>query len=199
MFDIADLLFYEDGEKKKNYLHQGTKGNCTTENNEFYSPRKCVEAAWEVMGEIDLDPASCALANKMVKAKLFYDKEIDGLRQPWQGRVWMNPPYSAQLVGKFTERLSYFIAKGDVTEAVVLINNTTETGWFQNLASQASMICFPRGRIVHWGPGAGNNGPLRGSVLLYFGKNEKAFQDRFRKFGLVMRVTKEDVEAPHFF
>ena len=37
-------------------------------NNEYYTPGQFIEAAREVMGEIDLDPASCALAQETVRA-----------------------------------------------------------------------------------------------------------------------------------
>ena len=54
------------------------------------------------MGGIDLDPASCAEANKIVQAKQFYSQRDDGLKQPWFGRIWLNPPYG-RFAPKFVE------------------------------------------------------------------------------------------------
>src|SRR5437660_1484971 len=64
---------------------------------EWYTPKKYVEAARNVLGEIDLDPASSEQANRIVQAKLFYDQTRDGLTQTWKAQtVWLNPPYCKQ-------------------------------------------------------------------------------------------------------
>lgn len=63
-------------------------------NTEYYTEEYLIEMAREVMGYFDLDPASSETANKTVKAKQFYTKETDGLKQDWAGKVWMNHPFS---------------------------------------------------------------------------------------------------------
>jgi len=62
-------------------------------NNEWFTPAQYVELAREVLGAFDLDPASCEIANRTVKAAKFYSLEDDGLKYEWHGRVWMNPPW----------------------------------------------------------------------------------------------------------
>lgn len=154
-------------------------------NNEWYTPANIIEAARDVLGEIDLDPASCDAANEVVKATTYYTAQDNGLLQRWRGRVWMNPPYESGLVEEFTGKLRTWFEAGEVSEAIVLVNNATETRWFQNLADFASMICFPAGRVRFWNETKESASPLQGQAILYFGARREAFARRFREFGSV--------------
>ena len=58
---------------------------------ECYTPRSLFD---QLDIEFDLDPASCPKELSSVPARRIYTIEDDGLSQPWQGRVWLNPPYS---------------------------------------------------------------------------------------------------------
>jgi phage N-6-adenine-methyltransferase len=150
--------------------------------NEWYTPREYVDAAFEVMGRIDLDPASSATANEVVDATVFYTLEDDGLIKEWQGRVWMNPPYAGELIGKFATKLCQHFNTGEVTEAIVLVNNATETRWFQEMASVASAMCIPKGRVRFWHPRK-EAVPLQGQAVLYLGPNLSRFKSAFSSFG----------------
>ncbi|QZI86723.1 hypothetical protein SIPHO019v1_60004 [Vibrio phage 82E32.1] len=52
-----------------------------------------LERVKRILGDIDLDPASCSTANINVGAKQFFTKESDSLNREWNGVVWMNHPY----------------------------------------------------------------------------------------------------------
>ena len=156
-------------------------------NNEWYTPAEYIEAARAVMGEIDLDPASSEIANQTVKAKIYFTAEDDGLRYSWDGRVWMNPPYSGDLIGKFTEKLTEHFTSGDITDAIVLVNNATETAWFQTMLDCASAICFLRRRVKFIDmEGNPSGAPLQGQAIIYFGNNPLGFHGEFEKFGSVL-------------
>lgn len=153
-------------------------------NNEWYTPEEYIMAARRVMGDIDLDPASSDRANETVGAATHYTAEDDGLRYLWQGRVWMNPPYSSDLIGRFCAKLVAHYEDGDIQEAIVLVNNATDTGWFQQLLGACSAVCFTRGR-VRFIDMAGNpsGAPLQGQAVLYFGPDCELFVAEFSRFG----------------
>lgn len=159
-------------------------GNNSGEN-EWYTPAEYIDAARRVMGGIDLDPASSAAANEVIKASTFYTATDNGLTRKWEGRVWMNPPYSQPLIGEFCDKLVAEYDYGRVTQAIVLSNNATETRWFQTLADAATAVCFPAGRIRYWYPGRPSLTPLQGQVFVYLGAYDAAFKEAFSEHGVV--------------
>lgn len=157
-------------------------------NNEWYTPSEYIELARTVMGSIDTDPASSAKANETVKAGAFFSVEQNGLAHEWSGNVWLNPPYGKSLIEKFCDAVSDKFESGEIEQACVLVNNATETSWFQRLASCASAICFPKGRIQFFvEDGESKKGsPLQGQAIVYMGKNINAFKNSFRNRGFVV-------------
>lgn len=155
--------------------------------NEWYTPKEYIEAARQVLGQIDLDPASNPLANDIVQSATFYTSEDSGLDKDWCGTVWMNPPYESGLIGQFAEKLCDSYASGNVTSAIVLVNNATETRWFQSIAEQASAACFPKGRVKFWHPRKVAV-PLQGQAILYLGPNTDEFARAFSQFGFCMEA-----------
>jgi ParB family chromosome partitioning protein len=157
--------------------------------NEWYTPPEYIEAARLAMGGIDLDPASSELANQIVHAMAYYTKDDDGLQQDWHGRVWLNPPYAQPLVAHFADKVAEEFEAGRIEQACILVNNATETAWFQTMLRAATAVCFPRGRVRFIDKNGNPSGaPLQGQAVLYFGYRRQSFQGSFSSFGEVLLV-----------
>lgn len=156
--------------------------------NEWYTPSEWIELARKVMGGIDCDPASSEIANETVKASCYYTAEEDGRDKPWGARVWMNPPYAQPLIAEFCEQIASRVESGEVNQALVLVNNGTETAWFQRLLSQASAVCFPKSRIRFFSPEGMQGAPLQGQAVVYFGNNSASFIEAAKHHGACLAV-----------
>ena len=156
-------------------------------NNEWYTPPKFIELARQVMGGIDLDPATSEVANRVVQAPKIFTADDDGRAQQWNGRVWMNPPYAQPLMGDFAEAVASKYESGEIDQACILVNNGTETQWFQRMLGAADAVCFPKTRIKFLDPDGNPSGaPLQGQAILYMGGNVKAFSNLFAEEGVVL-------------
>ena len=145
---------------------------------EWYTPDLFLEIARATLGVIDLDPASSVAAQERVKARRYFDVADDGLAHQWHGRVWLNPPYAAGLVARFAHKLAEEVHAGRVPAALWLSNNGTDTVWFAELASIATAVFFPQGRIRFHTPAGERPGtPLQGQVLVYAGPDVAALYE----------------------
>jgi hypothetical protein len=155
---------------------------------EWYTPQFYVDLARQVLGEIDLDPASSHVANRIVGATTFFSMETNGLAQPWTGRVWMNPPYAQPAIADFSNKLVAEFEAGTVSAAIVLTNDCTDTVWFHRLATVSSAFCFTRGRVRFVSPGGDSSSPTQGQAFFYIGHDPARFAEVFAPVGLVVQV-----------
>lgn len=104
----------------------------------------------------------------------------------------MNPPYAQPLIKHFCEKLIIEIDSFRVEEAIVLVNNATDTSWFQGIARRSSALCFTDKRIRFLDPNGNPGAPLQGQAILYFGENigmvgNGGFVDMFNYIGFCVR------------
>lgn len=105
---------------------------------------------------------ACALPEN-AKCEKFYTPEQDGLKQPWHGVVWCNPPYGRN-IGKWVEK-GYHSAINGAT-VVMLLPARTDTRWFHSYClSNIASIMFVKGRLKFGG--AKNAAPFPSMVAIF--------------------------------
>ncbi|WP_435626942.1 DNA N-6-adenine-methyltransferase [Candidatus Ferrigenium straubiae] len=130
---------------------------------EWYTP------AWvfdELGLTFDLDPASPHDMETAVPATVKYTIFDNGLKKPWFGRIWINPPYGPD-TGMWIRRL---IQHGN---GIALVFSRTDASWCQEAMKQSTAMLFVAGRI-EFVPGRENQHKKSrcgaGTVLLAFGE-----------------------------
>ena len=120
----------------------------------------------------------------------YYDN--DGRKQSWNGNVWMNPPYSQPLIAEFIQLLIEKFNSSEVKQACVLVNNATETNFYQDMLEVCAAVCFVKGRIKFIDiEGKSTGAPLQGQSILYFGANVEKFFDNFLQYGSVLYAKRQ--------
>lgn len=113
------------------------EGNSTTGKNEWLTPPDLLAK----LGGFDLDPCS-PVDRPWPTATNHYTIDDDGLKQPWCGRVFCNPPYDTQLISRFIERCI------EHKNVIALTFARTETKLFQELIfKKACSVLFIKGRL----------------------------------------------------
>ena len=127
---------------------------------EWYTPIEIINS----LGQFDLDP--CAPEKPLWQtATTMYDKNIDGLKQVWSGRVWLNPPYSRPLIEQFVQKMA------EHNNGIALLFNRCDSKMFIDvILEKATAIKFLKWRIKFYRKDGTRGGqPGCGSILIAFG------------------------------
>jgi phage N-6-adenine-methyltransferase len=139
-----------------------------------------------ILETIDLDAASNEAAQAVVQAERWFSLEDDALAQEWGGNVWLNPPYSHPLVERFALKAIEEFKSGRVKQLLVLVNSSTSSVWWHELARACAMFAFPLGRLSFWSPhgldGDNNRSP---QTLFYFGHRDLFALHHLRDAGYI--------------
>ena len=184
--DAIQTALDEGRAPTKSDIRNHVRGTFGTGENEWYTPPEYLAAARDVLGGIDLDPASSDTAQAHVRADRFFTKDINGLEQVWGGTVWLNPPYAQPHIADFVSKMVREYRDGRVEAAIMLTHNYTDTAWFHEAMTEASAVCFTRGRVKFYDASGTIAAPTQGQAFFYFGCDASRFAARFRDVGFVV-------------
>lgn len=165
-------------------MDNGQLINQDSGNVEYYTPSWIIEAAREVMGSIDLDPASSAKANDTVLAKRFLNTH--GLQAEWRGNIWLNHPFSRTENEAWIFKLIHSYKITFVKQACCITYASTSERWFQPLMDYPQCYFSRRVNYIDGVTGKIKKGVTKGSVVTYLGPNVEKFYTVFSKYGKVM-------------
>jgi hypothetical protein len=159
---------------------------------ERYSPAWLVEAVRDLMAGIDMDPASSPEANRTVGAAKIYTRETDGLKHPWDKRIFLNPPFSTGL-RPWVEKLTAEIEAKRVEQAFVIgpmdMLCHLAAPWFRVLV--AGSLLVPYRRLEFLNPETGQQaGPRFGTFCAYWGPEQHRFVRAFGETGVILQPAK---------
>ena len=135
--------------------------NKTVSSDEWYTPKWMIDA----LGPFDLDPCS-PKDRPFDTATVHWTKEQDGLLMPWgKSFVWLNPPYSRQLLRQFVEKLAQH------NNGIALLINRQDNLLFQEVIfPKATSMLFMRHRVKFLHPDGRTSNPPTGHCLVAFGR-----------------------------
>lgn len=167
----------------------------SSDSNEWYTPAAIVALAREVMGGIDLDPASNPTAQAWIQAKQWYGQEHDGFTQAWAGRVWLNPPYGQTSKQNGNYGASAWMLKaiaeydhGKVEQAILLVKG--DSLGIRTLRKRFP-FCEPEKRIDFIRPDGEPSDKQPGtSRLFYLGDKVVEFRTIFARLGDIVECAR---------
>ncbi len=141
-----------------------TFGRTEKTTDEWLTPKHYIEAVGGGIG-FDLDPCS-PINRPWDTARKHFTVEDDGLKQVWDGRIWMNPPYG--------KKCKYWLQKlADHGNGIALVFARVETKmFFDSVWYVADAILFPSRRInfLNVNGDKGDAGSNAASIFIAYGK-----------------------------
>ena len=166
-------------------MSAGRKNNSPTKH--WNTPPKIISAIkkfWN--GEIALDP--CSNEHSLVGAKREYILPVDGLKEHWAEKTFVNTPYGRNQENK-TSLLDWVIkAENSPPEIIMLIPVATNTRHFYKVFETAQSICFLKdSRLKFWMEGREDKkGAPMACCLVYWGLEGERFKKEFGGLGKVV-------------
>lgn len=155
---------------------------------EWYTPPHIIDLVREALGSIQLDPASCEVANSIVRADHYftYSDTENGLFKDWiADTLFLNPPFDATPV--WLAKLTKAYDAGAVKQAIMLVNSAPGYRWFEAMWRKHT-VCMLRERLRFIASDSYFYGSAKkGQTLIYFGADDTKFAHVFKPLGRIIR------------
>ncbi|MCE2563338.1 phage N-6-adenine-methyltransferase [Komagataeibacter sp. FNDCF1] len=134
------------------------------QSDEWFTPPEIFEALG-VTFDLDVAQPETGRAFLSVPCRRFLTVSDNGLTAPWNGFVWMNPPFGGR--NGVVPWMRRFMEHGN---GIACVNALTSSGWFHEFVPHADALLFPRGKTKFIRPdGTRGNSPGNGVVLIGVG------------------------------
>lgn len=133
-------------------------GLMSSKTDQWATPQKFFNEWNALYGPFDIDV--CADSTN-AKCPVYFDKEADGLKQPWVGRCWMNPPYGRDIGAWMKKAIQSY---GEGATVVCLVPARTDTKWWHDYAMRGDII-FIKGRLKFGD--AKNSAPFPSAIIIF--------------------------------
>lgn len=144
-------------------------------NDEWYTPLWIIQRArLAFQGDIDLDPASCEMANRTVQAKRYIAYPNNGLDAEWAGNVWINPPFSDSKTAHFVDK----VLESDCRWIMLCLAQASSKWWFKMWEAAESLVVLPK----------------KGKFAVRFQRPNGEFQDIYFLIALFSNLTREEMD-----
>lgn len=146
---------------------------------EWYTPAYIFDAMQPVM--FDMDVAAPMDGPRHVPCITWLS--ADSLQTPWNGFVWMNPPFGGR--NSLAPWLEKFFAHGN---GIALVPDRTSAPWFQQYARKAGCILFLSPKVKFERPdGSTGDSPSTGTALLSAGPRGDMAMGAASELGFLVR------------
>ena len=172
-------------------LHHGPMMSAEQDpqDNDYATPPEIWRPLAKCVGGFDTDPCSGAEPSPIAPQR--HTRADNGLKQAWDGDVFVNPPWSSNgQDGPDNPKMRWYgkcmkeAARDEVTSVVALAPSDTSPEWFHTRIMAGELVCFyGTGRVSFIGE---DRNPSFGLIIAVYGERASEYRDVLDGFGSVI-------------
>jgi len=134
------------------------------------TPQWLLKTLYAVVGTFDLDPCSATRNRRKasVRARKHFTMENNGLKLPWCGKVFVNPPYGRE-IGLWTAKAKSEVQTANAQVVIGLLPSRTDTLWWHRDIAGSAVVIFLRGRLRFGNSEQSASAPFPSALIIWGG------------------------------